>query len=305
MVNFFSLIPIVLAFLFSPLLSGIINKTKAWFAGKNGPSIFQKYRDLYKLMQKGSVYGEQTSWLFKAGPIVNLATVLLALSFLPQGGNPGFISVNGDLFIFIYLLGLGRFFTLLAAFDTGSSFEQMGASREVFYSALTEPVLLLGLSGLGFLSQSMSLSNLYMHVKNIPISAENISSLLFIFGAFFIVMLTENSRIPVDDPTTHLELTMIHEVMILDHSGVDLAFIEYASSIKLWIFASLTMGLVFRLFFLSFWSQILLFLAGIALIAVMIGFVESFFARFKLIKIPYLLITSFVLSALWIIWIIL
>jgi len=305
MLNFLSLIPLILALFFAPLLSGIINKTKAWFAGKTGPNIFQKYKDLYKLMLKGSVYGENTSWLFKAGPIVNLAAVFLALFFLPQGGNVAFISVNGDLFFFIYLLGLGRFFTILAAFDTGSSFEQMGASREAFYSAMTEPVLLLGLSGLGFLSQSMSLSTLYMHVENIPSLANAISSLVFIFGAFFIVMLAENSRIPVDDPTTHLELTMIHEVMILDHSGIDLAFIEYASSLKLWLFGSLTIGLIFRLFFFSFWVQILLFLVGMALIASMIGIVESFFARFKLVKIPYLLITSFVLSALWIIWIIL
>lgn len=305
MLNYLALIPFALALLLAPLLSGIINKTKAWFAGKKGPSIFQRYRDLYKLMQKGSVYGEKTSWLFKAGPIVNLSTVLFALFFLPQAGNLSLFSVKGDLFFFIYLLSLGRFFTILAAFDTGSSFQHMGASREAFYSALTEPVLLLGLAGLGFISQSLSLSNLYSSASTLPITAENISSLLFIFAAFFIVMLAENSRIPVDDPTTHLELTMIHEVMILDHSGVDLAFIEYASSVKLWIFGSLTIGLVFRFFAFSLWINLVLFLAGMAFIAVLIGFIESSMARYKLIKIPYLLITSFALSALWIIWIIL
>ena len=167
-----------------------------------------------------------------------------ALLFVPLGGVPSLISFPGDFLLVAYLLGVGRFFTVTAALDTGSSFEGMGASREAFYSALAEPALLLGLAAIVAQSHALSLSTMMAAVTPGVLASSAGSAFLLVAAAMLIVLLAENARIPVDDPNTHLELTMIHEVMVLDHSGPDLAMIHYAAALKLWVFGALLVGIL-------------------------------------------------------------
>ena len=210
-----SIAHVVLAMLLAPLLPGVINRVKAWFAGRRGPPLLQAYYDLWKLLHKGAVYSTTTTWVFVAGPIVGLACVATALLIVPLGGVPGLLAFSGDFLLVAYLLGLMRFFTILAALDTGSSFEGMGASREAFYSALAEPALLLGLAAMAAQSHSLSLSAMYAAVTRSAMTSFAGPALLLVAAALLIVFLAENARIPIDDPNTHLELTMIHEVMVL------------------------------------------------------------------------------------------
>src|SRR6266567_2448749 len=221
------------ALLLAPLLLGLINRTKSFIAGRRGPPLVQPYRDVVKCLRRGAVYGEVTSWLFRLGPVVNLATLMAALLLLPFGGVPAVVSFPGDLIVLAGLFALGRFVTVLAALDTGSSFEGMGASREVHFAALAEPALLLALATLARVSGSFSLTTIYGGIT-IATWARALPALALVAMTLVVLDLVENTRIPVDDPTTHLELTMIHEVMVLDHTGPDLAFIQYAAALKLW-----------------------------------------------------------------------
>jgi formate hydrogenlyase subunit 4 len=201
----------------------------------------------------------------------------------------------GDLILLVYLLGLARVFTVLAALDTGSSFEGMGASREVLFSALAEPALLLGLSALARMTHSLSLSEMHLGLESLWAHSALVPSLVVL--AFMVVLLAENSRMPVDDPNTHLELTMIHEVMVLDHGGPDFAFIQSGAALKMWVFCSLVVGLMLPR---SGYAVVdaLASLAGIFALAVAVGVVESTTARLRLYRVPQLLIGAAALSAL-------
>jgi len=303
----YNAIHILLALSFPPLLLGVIAKTKALFAGRVGPPVLQPYYDLIRLVQKGSVFSPTTTWIFKAGPVVGLVTTALALLLIPlastrldpatgtlQAYAP--ISFTGDLILLVYLLGLGRFFTALAALDTGSSFEGMGAAREVTFACLAEPALLLGLLVLAKLSQSLHLDAML----GSSISAHWVTagaSLALVLLSWFIVLLVENCRIPFDDPNTHLELTMIHEVMVLDHSGPALGMVLYGAALKLFLFGALIVRLVLPLANGSPWLNWPLFLVGMLAVAVVIGVVESTMARLRLTHIPVLLVSACLMSA--------
>ena len=228
----------VLALLLAPLLPGVINRTKALFAGRNGPPLLQAYYDLWKLFRKGAVYSRTTTWMFRAGPLVNFACLLAALALVPLGRVASVVSFTGDLVLLAYLLGLGRFATVAAALDTGSSFEGMGASREVQFAVFAEPALLLGLAALARHAGSLALSGMYAGLSVAGWGAALPMGLLLAAG-LFILFLAENCRIPVDDPNTHLELTMIHEVMVLDHGGVDFGFVLWGAHLKLWVLGAL------------------------------------------------------------------
>ncbi len=294
----------------APLLLGVINRVKARFAGRRGKPYLQLYFDLAKLLSKSAVYSTTTSAVFRLGPLVNLGTVLVVLLLVPLGSTPAPVHFTGDFLLAAYLLAMGRFAMILAALDTGSAFEGMGASREATYSALAEPVLLAAFIPLGMTVKTFSLSP--MLAPFTPEAWENYWTVLILLGAaFFILLLTENSRIPVDDPNTHLELTMIHEVMILDHGGVDLALIEFASSLKLWFFCAVVAGVtvpditmfmakspVYAEFFNEPFVALLLSLLGIFGAAVLVGISESVMARLKLLKIPALLTLAGALTAL-------
>jgi formate hydrogenlyase subunit 4 len=291
-----NLMHILVALTMPPLLLGVINKTKAAFAGRVGPPLLQPYYDLDKLIQKGSVISTTTSWVFRAGPIVGLLAATVAVLFVPLVGATTPISFTGDLVLFAYVLGLGRFFTAAAALDTGSPFEGMGAAREVTFACLAEPALFLGLLVLAKLSSSLSLAtmlgaNLGSHWSTAG------ASIALVVLAWFIVLLVENSRIPFDDPNTHLELTMIHEVMVLDHSGPALGMILYGAALKMFVFSAMIVRLAFPTATGSAWLDWPLFLVEITGVAVVVGVVESTMARLRLTHIPILLVAACLLAA--------
>ena len=293
--NAASFIPLFLALVLSPFMLGVINRTKAIFAGRRGQPLLQTYFDLWKLLQKGTVYSRTTSWIFRAGPIIGLAAMLTAAMLMPLGNLPALIAFPADFLLLVGLFGLMRFFMVAAALDTGSSFEGMGASREVFFSALTEPALLVALATLAQQAGSLSLSTMLGSASGAHwLHSGPLLALVFI--ALMIVLLAENARIPVDDPNTHLELTMIHEVMVLDHSGPDFAFILYSAALKLWLFAALIVGMLLPATG-SVWMNLLLAAGGMLVVAVVVGVIESVMARLRLVIVPQLLVGAGALVA--------
>jgi formate hydrogenlyase subunit 4 len=298
--NALSLLHPILALIVAPFLLGVINRIKAVFAGRTGQPLLQTYFDLFKLLRKGAVYSKTTTWIFRAGPVVGLTCVLVALSVVPFGGIAAPLHFGGDLLLLAYVLGLMRFFTVVAALDTGSAFEGMGASREVQFSALTEPSLLLGLSAIAYKTGSCSLSEM---IKGISLGIWKVEgpAMAMIAIALLIVLLAENARIPVDDPNTHLELTMIHEVMVLDHSGPDFGFILYSATLKLWVLGALLIGIVVPVTTGNLWIDIPAAVAGMIGLAVLIGVIESIMARLRLLRVPQLLVGAGAISIIGII----
>jgi formate hydrogenlyase subunit 4 len=289
-------IHILLLLVMPPLLLGVIGKTKALFAGRIGPPLLQPYYDLSKLFQKGSVFSTTTTWIFRAGPVVGLATALLAGMLIPFGGHSAPVSFNGDMILFAYLFALGRFFTAAAALDTGSAFEGMGSAREVTFSCLAEPALFFGFLVLAKLSGSLSLTT--MLDGTFPLGAGAAApSLVLVAASLFIVLLVENCRIPFDDPNTHLELTMIHEVMVLDHSGPAFGMILYGAAMKLFVMGAVLLRVVAPFELGNPWYDWGLFLAGMLGLAVLIGIVESMMARFRMVFVPTFLVAACLLSA--------
>jgi formate hydrogenlyase subunit 4 len=279
-----------------PLLLGVINKTKALFAGRVGPPLLQPYHDLIRLFHKGSVFSSTSTWVFRAGPIVSLAALAFALLLIPLGHRPAPLSFTGDLILLAYLLGLARFVTASAAMDTGSPFEGMGAVREVTFACLAEPAFFFGLLVLAWLSKALDLNTLLGDVVAKEWS-KAAAPLVLVLAGWFIVLLVENCRIPFDDPNTHLELTMVHEVMVLDHSGPAFGMILYAAALKLFLFAALIVRVA-----MPFWTgylvvDLLIFGAAMLLLAGAVGAVESVMGRLRLVYIPQLLVAAGLLSA--------
>ena len=286
----------VLVALFAPpLLLGIINKTKAVFAGRVGPPLLQPYWDLARLFRKGSVFSTTTTWVFRAGPIVGLVTAAMATALLPFGARGALVSFDGDMILFAYLFGLGRFFTVAAALDTGSPFEGMGGAREATFSCLAEPALFLSLLVLVHQAGATSLAvmlgpGLAGHWAHAG------ASLVMIVASLYVVLLAENCRIPFDDPSTHLELTMIHEVMVLDHSGPLFGAILYGDSLKLFELGAVVVRLALPVETGSRPEDWALFAAGMVGLAVSIGVTESAMARLRMKQVPSLLVGACLLS---------
>lgn len=290
-----SILNVVLVMLLAPLVIGIINRTKSIVGGRKGPPLLQAYYDIAKLLRKNTVLSDTTTWLFLAGPVVSIATAVVAALFLPFGNYRSVISFSGDMLVFIYLFALARFFVASAAMDTGSAFEGMGASREVTFSALAEPALLFGLLALARASGSLNLSGMLGH-NGTSIWDRASASAVLVLISWFIVLLAENSRVPIDDPNTHLELTMIHEVMVLDHSGPAFGMILYGAALKLTLFCSLVSALLLPLGRQPL-LNLLAGIAGIFAVAIAVGLVESMMARLRLVRVPQLLITATLLAA--------
>lgn len=275
----FNIINILILLLIPFLMIGVIKKTKAFWAGRKGVSIWQPLWDFLRLMKKGSVISETTSWVFKFAPVVGLATVLFAALFVPLTFGNAIINIPFAFVIFSYVLGLGKFFALISALDTGSSFEGMGASREACFSTIVEPAFFIALASIAALTQNYSFDSF----KHILENAGTYGVVIIVLAVvtLFIMLLIEGCRVPVDDPTTHLELTMIHEVMILDNSGIDLGLITWASAIKMLIFESLIANLIIP----ASWGTIetlVAYLAIIFILSVVIGTIESSMARFRM-----------------------
>jgi formate hydrogenlyase subunit 4 len=297
-----SIIHIFLALVLSPLLIGIINRTKAKFAGRKGQPLLQPYYDLIKLIKKGSVYSTTSTWVFRLGPVAALSAAITAIMIIPSGGIGGMIAFAGDFILMAYILGLARFVTVIAAMDTGSAFEGMGASREVQFAIIAEVVLLLGLAVLAIGTREISLSGIYSGLWNNSTSPLGPVAFLVAF-AFLIVLLAENARIPVDDPSTHLELTMIHEVMVLDHGGIDLAFIQYGASLKLWLFSALLVGVAMPLRTGNPVADMTVNVIGIFAVAVLVGIIESGMARLRLLHVPQMLVVALSVTVAALLWI--
>ncbi|RJP40537.1 MAG: hydrogenase [Phycisphaerales bacterium] len=280
-----------------PLLLGIIVKTKAWFAGRVGPPWLQPYYDLRKLLRKGAVYSRTTTWVFRAGPVVNLAALLTAATLTPIVSSSSLVGFAGDVILVAYLLALGRMFTVLSAMDTGSSFEGMGASREVTFGTMSEPALFLSLIVLAIATKSLQLSEMVGPQLYGAWHAAG-PAILLVVGALLIVLLTETCRVPVDDPATHLELTMIHEVMVLDHSGPDFAFITYGAALKFLLLGSILLHVALPHPGWPLWVDAPLRLVELAVLAAVVGVIESSMARLRLNRVPLLLAGATVLAAL-------
>ncbi len=283
--------------LVAPLLPGVAAKTKALLTGRRGPPVLQLYWDLRKLVGKGAVYSTTSTWLFRVAPVVVVATALLAACVVPLDGRHALVSFTGDLVAFASLLGLGRFMLVLGGLDTGSSFEGMGASREVTFSSFVEPALFLCFAGLALASRDLSLTGML----GSPLAAAWLAaapSLVMIGVSLFLVLLAEVSRVPVDDPATHLELTMIHEVIVLDHSGADFALILYGSALKFALFGALLVGVLMPRATVPGPVAIGLLGLGLVVVAVLVGVVESIMARLRLSRVPQFLIAASVLASL-------
>jgi formate hydrogenlyase subunit 4 len=283
------LLHVLTALLLGPLIPGLINKVKALVAGRSGPPVLQLYYDLAKLSRKRAVFSRTTTWIFLAGPVGTVAAGVVAALLVPFGHAPAPIHFQGDVILFAYLFGLARFLTVLSALDTGSSFEGMGAAREVTFSALTEPALFLGFAALAKSSGSLSLSKM-LASPGFAIS-KAAGPLILVLAGWLIVYLAENARIPVDDPNTHLELTMIHEVMVLDHSGRPFALVLYGASLKLLVLGALILGpLLPRT--PNPWLDWAAFYVALALLALTVGLIESITARFRMNKVPQFLMAG-------------
>jgi len=287
------LLHILTALLLPPLIPGLINKVKAFMAGRSGPPVLQLYYDLAKLSRKQAVFSRTTTWIFLAGPVGAVAVGLVTSMLVPFGHSHAPLHFQGDVILFAYLFALARFLTVLSALDTGSSFEGMGAAREVTFAALAEPALFLGFAALAKSTGSLSLSTMLAHSG--PMFRFS-GPLVLVLAGWVIVYMAENSRIPVDDPNTHLELTMIHEVMVLDHSGRPFALVLYGASLKLLVLGALLVGPVLprNAGLLMDW---LAFYLALGLLSVGVGFAESVMARFRMTKVPQFLVAGVLATA--------
>ena len=274
-----TILNILILILMPFIMIGIIKKTKAFWGGRKGVKLLQPLYDVLRLLQKETVYSETTSWVFKFTPIIGFSTILFAGLLVPMIESISIINIPFAFIIFSYILGFGKFFSLIGAMDTGSSFEGMGASREACFSTIVEPAFFIFMGSITALTSNHSFANLKMILENAGIYGYLIILLAVI--TLFIMLLIEGCRVPVDDPTTHLELTMIHEVMVLDNSGVDLGLITWTSAIKMFLFEALIASLILPLG-LPIWGSIPAFLAVICLLSVIIGTIESSIARFRM-----------------------
>lgn len=273
------MVGVILILICALFFPGIIVFVKSKVTGRKGPGFFQPMKDIWRLLKKGNVYSKTTGIVFRLAPPVYFASVIMAMLMLPMGDSPGIISFRGDFIFFAYALSLGKFFMIIGAMDTGSSFEGMGASREALYSMLIEPAFFILMASFGMLTGYSSFYEIYNSLY-FDSSLTIFTGLLAVYVLIQIVMI-ENSRMPYDDPKTHLELTMVHEVMVLDNSGFDLGIIQFTSALKFVVFGSL-MANFFITPEMPLWLSILVFIAVQIFFAALVGLLESFRARHKL-----------------------
>jgi len=304
----------LLAIVTALFFPGIILRVKSIASGRKGPGILQPWKNILLLLRKGSVFSTTTSFIFRMAPAIYLSTVICALMLLPFPGMPSYFGFDGDFVLFAYLLALGKFLFILGALDTGSSFEGMGANREALYSMLVEPAFFILFGTLALLTGHTSMQQIF---ESFQFTGHN-SFIIGFIAVYLLVQIAmiENSRMPVDDPKTHLELTMIHEVMILDHSGFDLALVQIGTALKFAMY-----GLLIANFLVPVdagqilvngekwlmtvekgmmnhsgagWMMVLqvgvYFLVQVVF-AALIGLMESFRARKKLIRNPQFIVT--------------
>ncbi len=297
------IVQLVLVLLAGPLVSGIIRKTKARLQNRRGASIFQPYFDLAKLLKKEVVVPSSSSWVFRAAPYINFGATLVIGLLVPTVFAPVPFHWIGDIITVIYLFALGRFFVALAGLDAGTSFGGLGSSREMSIASIIEPAMMLAIFTAAVTAGSTDLSIIVDRLSTSPASLIHPSHMLALVG-LFIVTIAETGRIPVDNPTTHLELTMIHEAMILEYSGRYLALIEWASQMKLLVFLVLLANMFAPVGMATVMSPAALLIGTVALIpkvallAIGVAVIETVNAKLRLFRVPDLLMVAFVLSLL-------
>ena len=293
----------VLLLLVAPLLSGIIKTLKARLQTRRGPGILQSYRDIFKLFHKGMVIPDTASWIFSTTPYIVFVTAALVGLMIPMTTTDAPLSLFGGVLAVVYLLALGRFFLALGGLDAGSSFGGLGSSREMTISAIAEPAMMLAIFTVALAASSTNLSEM----AKVALSQSwkfLAPSQMLAFAALFIVLIAETGRIPVDNPATHLELTMIHEAMILEYSGPYLALLEWGASIKQLVLMTLVVNTFFPFGLSSDWTArglglgLIFFLTKMLLLGCLIVLVETTNAKLRLFRVPELLMISFIFGAL-------
>ena len=297
MVNFnpLSLLIFALVLAGAPFLTGVVNKLKARFSGRFGPTVLQPYYELLRLCRKETIYSTKGGMISRCAPVIVWSTVAFAALLLPIG-QPAVISFPGDIILFAYLLAVGRFFQILAALDVASSLQGMGASREARFAVFAEPIFFFTIGSLAIVTRRYSFESMFGSISwNDPFFLVFVSVGLL---SLFFLMMAECSRMPVDDPNTHLELTMIHEVMILDASGFDLMLYQYAASLKLLLYCVLAALLLNPFGVLGSASGLAVFLGTLSAFACALALIETLMARFRLVLVPQFLLFATAIGVL-------
>ena len=288
----------------SPAIVGLINKVKARLQCRQGAGILQPYADLNKLFRKQPVLSTTTTWIFTATPYIVFASTVTAGLLIPVFASQMPLNFAGNIIAFVYLLALGRFFLILAGLDSGSSFGGMGSSREAIVASLTEPAMIMAIFAIALTAGSTNLSTIVHKTALLEGIATDPSAHLMALSAVFIVVLAETGRVPVDNPATHLELTMIHEAMVLEYSGRYLALLEWASAIKLLVFLTLIAnvfapwGIATSFTPMALSIGLAVYLIKVAGLALLIGTIECMFAKLRLFRVTDLLGVAFILALL-------
>ena len=288
----------------SPAIVGLINKVKARLQCRQGAGILQPYADLKKLFRKQPVLSTTTTWIFTATPYIVFASTVTAGLLIPVIASQMPLNFAGNIIVFVYLLALGRFFLILAGLDSGSSFGGMGSSREAIVASLTEPAMIMAIFAIALTAGSTNLSTIVHRTALLEGIATDPSARLMALSAVFIVALAETGRVPVDNPATHLELTMVHEAMVLEYSGRYLALLEWASAIKLLVFLTLIAnvfapwGIATSFTPMALSIGLAVYLIKVAGLALLIGTIECMFAKLRLFRVTDLLGVAFILALL-------
>lgn len=288
----------------SPFIVGLIRKVKARLQCRVGAGVLQPYADLAKQFQKQPVISSTTSWIFTATPYILFASTLAAGLLVPVFVSQTPLNFAGNIIALVYLLALGTFFLILAGLDAGSAFGGMGSSREAIVATLTEPAMILSIFAIALTAGSTNLSTIVHKTALLEGIVMAPPPHLMALAALFIVTLAETGRVPVDNPATHLELTMIHEAMVLEYSGRYLALVEWATGIKLLVFLTLIAnvfapwGIATSVTPSSIALGLAVYVVKVSGLAVMIGVIESMFAKLRLFRVPELLGAAFILSLL-------
>jgi formate hydrogenlyase subunit 4 len=286
----YGILNMLFTLLLSPLVISLIKKVKAFAQKRKGPPLLQTYRNLAKLLKKETVYSQNSSWIMRATPLVNVAALLVASLFVPLLVIPQPTDLAGNIILFIYLLALAKFFMALSGLDAGSTFGGMGSSREMAISALIEPVAIVVFAALAFAFKTTNIPDMFRGALASNVLVDPV--LILICVSLFIVLIVESARVPVDNPETHLELTMVHEAMILEQSGKNLAMMELSSAMKqlllmgLLINILLPWGLTQDFSVPAIMISLGAFVVKAVVLAVIIGLFESSCAKSRLFRLP-------------------
>jgi formate hydrogenlyase subunit 4 len=286
----------------SPALVGWLVTLKCWLQGRTSPGLLQPYRNLRKLFAKDVVLARNASWIFRFSPYLIFGTAVLAGGIVPILSLDLPLALTADAIVLVMLFALARFFTALAGMDIGTAFGGMGSSREMMVASLAEPAMLMAIFTVSLLSGSTSLIRIAEVVAGMGVSLK--PSIVFAFIAFVMIVLAENGRIPIDNPTTHLELTMLHEAMVLEYSGRHLALIEWAGMMKLFLFLALGNIFFFPFGIARSTDPFAIAMAGVALVAKLlvsgslIVLIETMLAKMRLFRVTEYLSGAFLIGTL-------